>query len=108
MGKVLTPTPGFEEQCYYHAFGGKPGLAAIFNHDRGYGLAISFDSSSLSCFTQWKMMGVKDYVMGLEPGNCYPDGRDVMREKGPFAVPRARREENLWRAADDARKRDAV
>jgi hypothetical protein len=20
--------------------------------------------------------------MGLEPGNCYPDGRDVMREKG--------------------------
>ena len=28
------------------------------------------------------MMGVKDYVMGLEPGNCYPDGRDVMREKG--------------------------
>ena len=80
--KVLTPTPGFEEQCYYHAFNGKPGLAAIFNHERGYGLAISFDSSSLSCFTQWKMMGVKDYVMGLEPGNCYPDGRDVMREKG--------------------------
>lgn len=80
--KVLTPTPGFEEQCYYHAFNGKPGLAAIFNHDRGYGLAISFDSSSLNCFTQWKMMGVKDYVMGLEPGNCYPDGRDVMREKG--------------------------
>ena len=80
--KVLTPTPGFEEQCYYHAFDGKPGLAAIFNHDRGYGLAISFDSSSLSCFTQWKMMGVKDYVMGLEPGNCYPDGRDMMREKG--------------------------
>ena len=80
--KVLTPTPGFEEQCYYHAFNGKPGLAAIFNHERGYGLAISFDSSSLNCFTQWKMMGVKDYVMGLEPGNCYPDGRDVMREKG--------------------------
>ena len=25
------------------------------------------------------MMGYKDYVMGLEPGNCYPDGRDVTR-----------------------------
>ena len=80
--KVLTPTPGFEEQCYYHVFQDKPGLAAIFNHDRGYGLAISFDSQSLDCFTQWKMMGVKDYVMGLEPGNCTPDGRDVMRENG--------------------------
>ena len=80
--KVLTPTPGFEEQCYYHVFQDKPGLAAIFNHDRGYGLAISFDLQSLDCFTQWKMMGVKDYVMGLEPGNCTPDGRDVMRENG--------------------------
>lgn len=80
--KVLTPTPGFEEQCYYHAFGDKPGLAGIFNHDRGFGLAISFDAQQLGCFTQWKMMGVKDYVMGLEPGNCYPDGRDVMRQKG--------------------------
>ena len=26
--------------------------------------------------------GEYDYVLGLEPGNCYPDGRDVMREKG--------------------------
>ena len=28
------------------------------------------------------MMGEYDYVLGLEPGNCYPDGRNVMREKG--------------------------
>ena len=27
-------------------------------------------------------MGEHESVMGLEPGNCYPDGRDVMREKG--------------------------
>ena len=80
--KVLTPTPGFEEQCYYHEFKGKPGMAAIYNHARGYGLQMQFDSSSLDCFTQWKMMGYKDYVMGLEPGNCYPDGRDVMRSTG--------------------------
>jgi len=80
--KVLEPTPGFEEQCYYHEFKGRPGLAGIFSPALGTGLQISFDSSSLDCFTQWKMMGCKDYVMGLEPGNCYPDGRDVMREKG--------------------------
>ena len=28
------------------------------------------------------MMGVRDYVLGLECGNCYPDGRDVMRKAG--------------------------
>ncbi len=28
------------------------------------------------------MMGVRDYVLGLECGNCYPDGRDVMRRTG--------------------------
>ncbi|MNY70681.1 hypothetical protein D3C86_2088650 [compost metagenome] len=27
------------------------------------------------------MLGVKDYVLGLEPGNCHPDGRDVMRKQ---------------------------
>ena len=33
-------------------------------------------------FVEWKMMGVRDYVLGLECGNCYPDGRDVMRNTG--------------------------
>jgi hypothetical protein len=28
------------------------------------------------------MMGVRDYVLGLECGNCLPDGRDVMRRTG--------------------------
>ena len=27
-------------------------------------------------------MGVRDYVLGLECGNCYPDGRAAMRESG--------------------------
>ena len=44
-------------------------------------LKLSFDTNELKCFTQWKMMGEGDYVMGLEPGNCTPDGRDVLREK---------------------------
>ena len=28
------------------------------------------------------MMGYRDYVLSLEPGNCHPDGRDVMRKEG--------------------------
>ena len=47
---------------------------------------IFFDAKELPYFTQWKMMGERDYVMGLEPGNCHPDGRDVMRAQGDLKV----------------------
>ena len=76
-----TPTPGYEEQCYFHEFDHK-GLAKIYNHGIGLGLAISFDPKNLNSFCQWKMPGAHDYVLGLEPGNCTPDGRVAMREQG--------------------------
>ncbi len=79
--KIIPPTPGFEEQCYYHNFEGES-IAQIINQPLNCGLRISFDKESLDSFTQWKMMGCKDYVMGLEPGNCSPDGRKAMRESG--------------------------
>ena len=62
----------------------KDGLAhaGIYNGEIGKGLVIGYDKSTLPCFTQWKMMGKQDYVLGLEPGNCHPDGRDVMRQQG--------------------------
>lgn len=79
--KMLPPTPGFEEQCYYHSFEGE-GKASIFNPAINTGLEITFDSAKLWNLTEWKMMGVRDYVLGLEPGNCTPDGRDVLRKQG--------------------------
>lgn len=80
--KVFTPQPGFVEQCYYHNFGTAAGRAGIYNPAISKGLLMEFDTALLDHFTQWKMMGVRDYVMGLEPGNCHPDGRDVMRKQG--------------------------
>ena len=50
------------------------------------GLEITFDADSLKFFTQWKMMGERDYVLGLEPGNCTPDGRDRVRADGNLTV----------------------
>lgn len=79
--RMLRPTAGFEEQCYYHTFAGE-GSASVYNPDIGKGLGISFDPKRLDHFTEWKMMGVRDYVLGLEPGNCHPDGRNVMRREG--------------------------
>lgn len=79
--KMLPPTPGFVEQCYYHRFDGE-GLARIYNPDIKKGLELRFDTGALDSLTEWKMMGVHDYVLGLEPGNCTPDGRDVLRKEG--------------------------
>ena len=78
---MLPPQPCFEEQCYFHTFR-KKGLAAIFNPSIDKGLAIRFDADSLDNFTEWKMMGVKDYVLGLEPCNCKLIGRDELHRQG--------------------------
>lgn len=76
------PTADYIERCYYHTMKTAAGHASIFQPKKGIGIAIDYDASILDCFVEWKMMGVRDYVLGLECGNCYPDGRDVMREKG--------------------------
>lgn len=83
--RMLPPQAGFEEQCYFHRFE-KKGMAAIWNPDIGQGLAIRFDAENLPFFTEWKMMGYRDYVLGLEPGNCHPDGRAKMRAEGNLTV----------------------
>ncbi len=74
------PQKGFIEQCYYYDM--ISGEASLYNPDLKMGVKFSYDKAELPCFTQWKQMGEYEYVMGLEPGNCNPDGRDVMREKG--------------------------
>lgn len=80
--EVTAPEAGYVESCFYHKFEEKQGRAAIYQPKMKQGLEILFDTESLDAFTQWKMLGYREYVMGLECGNCYPDGRDVMRQKG--------------------------
>lgn len=78
------PTPGFDEQCYYHRLGVKNGrtAVAIYNKELGVGVKISFNADTLNHFTQWKMPGTRDYVLGLEPANCRVEGRENMRKIG--------------------------
>lgn len=79
------PQRGYEEMCYFYTFEGKA-EASIFNPKVGIGVSIGFDTAELPFFTEWKMMGEGDYVLGLEPGNCHPDGRRVMREQGKLEI----------------------
>ena len=79
--KMEKPQPGYEERCYFHKMQGEAKVA-VYNKKLSKGLIMSYDSNVLKYFTEWKMMGVHDYVLGIEPGNTLPDGRDVMRAKG--------------------------
>lgn len=76
------PQSQYEECCYYYDVKELNGLAkvGIYNGDIRKGIVMIYDKINLPCFTEWKMMGKSDYVLGLEPGNCYPDGRDVLRK----------------------------
>ena len=79
--KMENPQSGYEEMCFYHEIEGFARVS-VKNPTIGKGFVMSYDTQELPCFTEWKMMGERDYVLGVEPGNAYPDGRDIMREKG--------------------------
>ena len=77
------PQSDFEEQCFY--FNMTKGEAKIYSPDIDTSLSLNYDTSELPFFTEWKMMGAGEYVLGLEPGNCTPDGRDIMRKNGTLS-----------------------
>lgn len=79
--KIIKPEVGYVERCYYHKFE-REGKASIYQPKIKQGLEITFDPKELEGFVEWKMMGIRDYVLGLECGNCYPDGRNLMRKAG--------------------------
>ena len=80
--QMISPVPHFEEQCYYHKFSEGVGCAKIFNPDIQKGLSIEFDTNVFPQMTQWKMMGERDYVLGLEPTTNTLEGRKTIAERG--------------------------
>ena len=78
------PQANYRERCYYYDVKAENGIATlgIFNPDICKGVVMSYDKAALPRFIEWKMMGMTDYVLGLEPGNCTADGRDVLRNNG--------------------------
>jgi len=79
------PTPDYQEQVFYHNLksdlnGGTS--VALINRKLELGVVIHFNKNQLFNFTQWKQMGEGDYVMGMEPCNCYVGGRTDPRNSG--------------------------
>jgi hypothetical protein len=86
------PVPGYAEKVFYHTLGAaKDGRTAValLNDDCGgskLGMVMRLNRTQLGCFTQWKMPRQGFYVLGLEPGTVYPDGRAKTRELGKLPV----------------------
>lgn len=89
--KIEKPQEGFPETVFFHELKrNQEGAtyAALYNKnlgEKGLGVAIKFSGNELPFLTQWKNMGKGDYVVALEPGNCYPIGRERIRERGELA-----------------------
>lgn len=98
------PTKGYLERCYYHemaTYSDGYAYAGLVNKHlpdgRQIGFYVKYDTKELPKFTQWKMNGVQEYVVGMEPANCWVEGRDKERSRGTlqFVEPGEKREYHL-------------
>lgn len=87
--KSKVPADSAPEECFYHDLpADAEGMASmqLQSPDCGLALTVSFRKTELPFFTQWKMMASGTYAMGLEPGNCHPDGRDAEQKNGTLRM----------------------
>ena len=83
--KLTAPVPGFAEQVYYHALSpDAAGMASmrLVNPRLGLAFNVSYRVRELPYLIQWKMMGQGEYVVGLEPANCFPEGQEQAKNRG--------------------------
>lgn len=82
------PIPGEEERVFFqkmqHEF-----WARLENPALGVNMTISWSGDTLPILSQWRSMASGDYVLGLEPANCYIMGRRAERENGTLPVLKA-------------------
>lgn len=83
--RVQPPTANYKEQVFYHTLRGDKNQAtsvALINPELELGVSLHFNMEEFPLFGQWKQMGEGEYVMGMEPSNCYVGGRLDPRNKG--------------------------
>ena len=81
----LPPSADFAEQVIYHDLpADENGFCAmrISNSSFGPDAVLSFRKAELPYLVQWRMPGHGEYVMGLEPANCYAEDYNSMAAKG--------------------------
>lgn len=91
--KFIKPQSGYKEQVFFHTMKGDElgeTEASLVNKKLGIAVKLKFNIKSLPILTEWKMMGIGEYVVGLEPCNVPGISRAQLKEKNllPFLLPR--------------------
>jgi len=96
------PEAGYKEQVFFidHDYdeNGIIKTALVnrsFDNNHGLGIYLSYSQKELPHYTQWKMMGKGTYVVGMEPGNCIPEGRVNARERGVLEMLQPREQKTI-------------
>ena len=81
------PVRGQTERVYFHEMknrsDGWATVVLVSDRNRSdFGIRLSYDTTTLPEFVQWKMTGENHFVLGLEPGNCRTLGRFAERQRG--------------------------
>ena len=78
------PTKDYVYECHVHEMPKDKGpvSVALINHGMDFGAYVAYDPNELPAFNEWKMMSQQDYVVALEPGTNFPEGRLSARENG--------------------------
>lgn len=85
------PVLNQKERVYYHEMESKTDeMVSVMlvqdSRNSEFGIALSYDPSTLPQFVQWKMTGENHFVLGLEPSNCRTLGRAWEREQGTLEM----------------------
>jgi len=79
------------ERVYFHEMESADDgwVTVVLVRDReqlDFGIALSYDTSTLPQLVQWKMTGENHFALGLEPSNCRTLGRHAERERGTLQI----------------------
>lgn len=74
------PVAGYEEQVFYHKLKSENHKcsASLVNPEMNLSVTIDYDNRELPNLIHWKCRDAGNYVIGVEPSNCHPEG--VLKE----------------------------
>ena len=82
------PINGEEERVFFQKMR-EDFRATLENPKLGMTMTMAWSGDTLPILSEWRSMASGDYVLGLEPTNCYIMGRHAERENGTLPVLKA-------------------
>lgn len=83
------PVVGYDEQVFYNVLrADAAGMchATMVNPGRRLSLTVSYSKKELPNLIHWKCKDAGNYVTGIEPSNCYPEGLARERAGGTLRL----------------------